>query len=140
MSAPEAHRPSLFARLAAVLSLRTISGRLIIGLVVLFGLASVIVSVVTTNSLNNSLMSSLNQQLQTATQAWRSCAFTSQAEADHNEPGQGSDNEGSGQADPDGSSPVSYGACSNSGQAVGTLEEVLLPNGTVSYKNLVSRA
>ena len=140
MPAPDPRRPSLFARLAAVLSLRTISGKLIVGLLVLFGLASVMVSVVTANSLNNSLMSSLNQQLQTATQAWRSCAFISQAEAGHNEPGQGSDNEGSGQADPDGSSPVGYGACSNSGQAAGTLEEVLLSNGTVSYKNLVSRA
>ena len=50
-------------RLAAVLSLRTISGKLIVGLVVLFGLASIIVSVVTAQSLNNSLMSSLNQQL-----------------------------------------------------------------------------
>ena len=59
--------PRRLARLAALLSLRTISGKLIIGLIVLFGLASVIVSVVTVQSLNNSLMSSLNQQLQTAT-------------------------------------------------------------------------
>ena len=49
-----------------MLSLRTISGKLIIGLLVLFGLASVLVSVITAQSLNNSLMSSLNQQLQAA--------------------------------------------------------------------------
>ena len=52
-----------------MLSPRTISGKLIVGLVVLLGLASVIVSVVTAQSLNNSLMSSLNQQLQSATHA-----------------------------------------------------------------------
>ena len=58
MSAPHVHRGR---RLAAVLSLRTISGKLIVGLLVLFGLASVIVSLITAKSLNNSLMSSLNQ-------------------------------------------------------------------------------
>ena len=56
-----------------LLSLRTISGKLIIGLVVLFGLASVVVSVVTAQSLNHSLMSSLNQQLQSATDTWYNC-------------------------------------------------------------------
>jgi hypothetical protein len=58
------------ARWASVLSYRTISGKLIIGLVVLFGLASVVVSVVTAQSLSNSLRSALDGQLQTATTAW----------------------------------------------------------------------
>jgi two-component system OmpR family sensor kinase len=72
MSAPEVHRAR---RLAAVLSLRTISGKLIVGLVVLVGAASIIVSVVTAQSLHNSLMSSLNTQLQSATMRWQNCVF-----------------------------------------------------------------
>ena len=40
MSAPPARPPGRLARWAHVLSFRTISGKLIIGLVVLFGLAS----------------------------------------------------------------------------------------------------
>ena len=75
MSAPQVHRGR---RLAALLSLRTISGKLIVGLVVLFGLASIIVSVVTAQSLNNSLMSSLNTELQAATMRWQSCVFPPQ--------------------------------------------------------------
>ena len=59
-SAARAQRPRPLTRLAALLSLRTISGKLIMGLIVLFGLASIIVSVVTAESLSNSLMSSLN--------------------------------------------------------------------------------
>ena len=70
MPASQAQRPGPRARLAGLLSWRTISGKLIIGLVVLFGLAGAAVSVVTANSLSNSLMSSLNQQLQSATQTW----------------------------------------------------------------------
>jgi two-component system, OmpR family, sensor kinase len=128
MSAPQVHRAR---RLAALLSLRTISGKLIVGLVVLFGMASIVVSLITANSLNNSLMSSLNQQLQTATQAWRTCALSSQADGDHGQPGRG---------DADASGPVGYGACSNSGQAAGTFEEVLQPSGTVTYMNRVSRS
>ena len=72
MSAPEVHRGR---GLAAVFSLRTISGKLIVGLLVLFGMASVIVSLITANSLDNSLMSSLNQQLVSATHTW-STAFS----------------------------------------------------------------
>jgi len=75
MSAPQMHRGH---RLAALLSLRTISGKLIVGLVVLFGLASIIVSVITAQSLNNSLMSSLNTELQAATMRWQGCVFPSQ--------------------------------------------------------------
>ena len=75
MSAPEVHRGR---RLAALLSLRTISGKLIIGLVVLLGAASIIVSVVTSQSLHNSLMSSLNTELQAATMRWQNCVFPPQ--------------------------------------------------------------
>src|SRR5580692_1139152 len=75
MSAPQIHRGH---RLAALLSLRTISGKLIVGLVVLFGAASIIVSVVTAQSLNNSLMSSLNQELQSAAMRWQNCVFPPQ--------------------------------------------------------------
>ncbi len=75
MSAPHVHRGR---RLAAVLSLRTISGKLIVGLVVLLGAASIIVSVVTAQSLNNSLMSSLNTELQAASMRWQNCVFPPQ--------------------------------------------------------------
>jgi hypothetical protein len=75
MSAPEVHRGR---RLAALLSLRTISGKLILGLVVLLGAASIIVSVVTAQSLHNSLMSSLNTELQAATMRWQNCVFPPQ--------------------------------------------------------------
>ena len=74
MPAPGAQPPRRLARLASVLSVRTISGKLIIGLIVLFALASVVISVVTAQSLNNSLMSSLNDQLQAATTTWTTCA------------------------------------------------------------------
>jgi two-component system, OmpR family, sensor kinase len=75
MSAPEVHRGR---RLAALLSLRTISGKLIVGLIVLLGAASIIVSVVTAQSLHNSLMSSLNTELQAATMRWQNCVFPPQ--------------------------------------------------------------
>jgi two-component system OmpR family sensor kinase len=75
MSAPQVHRGR---RLAALLSLRTISGKLIIGLVVLLGAASIIVSVVTAQSLHNSLMSSLNTELQAASMRWQNCVFPPQ--------------------------------------------------------------
>ena len=69
---------SAAARLAALLSFRTISGKLIIGLVVLLGVASIIVSVVTAESLSNSLMSSLDQQLQAASMRWHYCLYPQQ--------------------------------------------------------------
>ena len=75
MSAPHVHRGG---RLAAVLSLRTISGKLIVGLVVLLGAASIIVSVVTAQSLNNSLLSSLNTELQAASMRWQNCVLPPQ--------------------------------------------------------------
>jgi two-component system OmpR family sensor kinase len=70
MHAPETH---WLHRLAAVLSLRTISGKLIIGLIVLFGLASVVVSVVTSDSLTSSLWTSLDDQLQAASVQYYDC-------------------------------------------------------------------
>ena len=83
MPASQAQRPGLRAQLAGLLSWRTISGKLIIGLVVLFALAGAAVSLVTANSLSNSLMSSLNQQLQSATQTWFSCVQSQDGASDH---------------------------------------------------------
>ena len=104
------------ARWAGVLSYRTISGKLIIGLVVLFGLASVVVSVVTAQSLNNSLMSSLRAQVQSATTTWSNCASS----GDH-----GPDGGGPG-GDQDG-----YANCYSQGQAPGTFLAVLSSSGQV---------
>ena len=94
-------------RLAALLSLRTISGKLIVGLLVLFGLASVIVSVVTAQSLNNSLMSSLNQQLVSATHTWATCVQQGAHDGQHND----ADQNDTYQIDTD-----DYGVCSESGR------------------------
>ena len=81
MSGPSASGARGLGRLAALFSLRTISGKLIVGLALLFGVASVAVSVVTDHSLNQSLMSSLNQQLQAATDTWYSCVQHSTGDA-----------------------------------------------------------
>ena len=102
-------------RWAGVLSFRTISGKLIIGLVVLFGLASVVVSVVTAQSLNNSLMSSLRTQVQSATSRWFICA-----NPDNHSPG--------GDPDHDQQSPP---GCYASGQAPGTFLAALSASGKV---------
>jgi two-component system, OmpR family, sensor kinase len=117
--APGTQRPHRLSRLVALLSLRTISGKLIIGLVVLLGVASIIVSVVTSSSLNKSLMSSVDQQLQGATMRWQNCVSSS----------------------PDGDTDVHHGtgqgplpACY--GQAAGTFEAELTGN-TFSNLNLV---
>jgi two-component system, OmpR family, sensor kinase len=109
-------------RLAALLSFRTISGKLIIGLAVLFGLASVAVSVITNDALSHSLRSSLNQQLQTATDSWYSCVRNS-----------GHDRDDSG-----GHGGPGYSVCSNAGQAPGTFEEILA-GGAADYTNLVNQ-
>jgi two-component system, OmpR family, sensor kinase len=127
MSAPHVHRGR---RLAAVFSLRTISGKLIVGLLVLFGLASVIVSLITASSLNNSLMSSLNQQLVAATHTWSSCVQQSAQDNQRND----ADHNDAFQVDPD-----DYGVCSEIGQAPGTFEG-LLTGTSVGYKHLVSRS
>jgi two-component system OmpR family sensor kinase len=73
MSVPDARRPGRLARLTAVLSLRTISGRIIVGLVLLIVMAGAAVSVVTDNSLSHSLWTSLEQRLQTASNQYGGC-------------------------------------------------------------------
>ena len=115
---------------AALLSLRTISGKLIVGLLVLFGLASVIVSVITAQSLNNSLMSSLNQQLVSATHTWAMCVQQSAHDGQHND----ADQNDAYQIDTD-----DYGVCNESGQEPGTLEAVLTGSST-GYKHVVQQA
>jgi len=117
--APGTQRPHRLSRLAALLSPRTISGKLIIGLVVLLGAASIIVSVVTSSSLNKSLMSSVDQQLQSATMRWQNCVSSSpDGDTDvHHGTGQGPD-------------PACYG------QAAGTFEAELTGT-TFSNVNLV---
>jgi two-component system, OmpR family, sensor kinase len=121
MPARAARPHGRLARWASVLSYRTISGKLIIGLVVLFGLASVVVSVVTAQSLSNSLMSSLSAQVQSATTTWYHCA--------------NSDNHGPG-GDPDGGG--SGPACYDVGQAQGTFLAILSASGTVEECHYVS--
>ena len=135
---PSGRGPGRLARLVSLLSFRTISGRLIIGLVALVAVASVAVSVVTDSSLNQSLMGSLKQELQTATSAWYQCVQHSSM----------------GDSEPDGSGPTStgpagqttaslaspdYAQCSGDGQPPGTFE-VLLTGSSVDYKTAVSRA
>jgi hypothetical protein len=97
-----------------VLSLRTISGKLIFGLVVLFGLASAVTSLVTAHSLSNSLMSSLDGQLESATSTWLTCANNAYHDSLD---GYVAGDSGSG-ADQNGS--VNWGNCSGVGQAPGT--------------------
>ena len=120
---PGTPRPRRLSRLAALLSLRTISGKLIIGLALLFGVASIAISVVTDHSLNQSLMASLNQQLQTATDTWYSCVQHSTDDPDRDTPRH---------------APGGYGLCSNAGQAPGTFE-LLLDGKSVGYKNTVKQ-
>jgi two-component system, OmpR family, sensor kinase len=127
MSTPDPPRPHRLARLAAVLSLRTISGKLIIGLLVLFGLASVFVSVITAQSLNNSLMSSLNQQLQAAASTWTNCVVQSTLASQHHD----SDPSDASKPDPD-----DYAMCSDSGQPPGTFV-ALLTGRSIAYKHTV---
>jgi two-component system OmpR family sensor kinase len=78
MSGPSVRRRRGPGRLAALFSLRTISGRLIIGLIVLFAVASVIVSAITSQALRGSLMSSLDSQVQAATMRWQGCVTQAQ--------------------------------------------------------------
>ncbi|HEY6294914.1 MAG TPA: HAMP domain-containing sensor histidine kinase [Streptosporangiaceae bacterium] len=119
--------------LARLLSPRTISGKLIIGLFVLFGLASVVVTLVTAASLSGSLMSSLDGELQAATNTWFSCVTMAYHEHDGGfgqaqPPGQGTSQDSTGQPD--------LGTCSGQGQSPGTFVAVL--TGTqVTYKDYV---
>jgi two-component system OmpR family sensor kinase len=127
MSGPSASGARGLGRLAALFSLRTISGKLIVALVLLFGVASVAVSVVTNHSLNQSLMSSLNQQLQTATSTWYNCVQRS-SDPDHEGPVQAAYRP----------APGGYGMCSNGEQPPGTFE-LLLTGDSVEYKNTVQK-
>jgi len=126
MSGPSASGARGLRRLAALFSLRTISGKLIIGLALLFGVASVAVSVVTDHSLNQSLMSSLSQQLQAASDTWYSCVQNNTGDPDQDGPAQAAHRPAS----------AGYGMCSNASQAPGTFE-LLLTGDSVSYKNTV---
>jgi len=130
MPAPTVRSPGRLARWAGVLSFRTISGKLIIGLVVLFGLASLVVSVVTARSLSNSLTGSLRAQLQSATSTWQSCASS----GNHGPGGDDPDHDDSSAADPDNS------GCYNQGQAQGTFLAVLAPSGKVQEFHYVLEA
>jgi two-component system OmpR family sensor kinase len=114
--------------LARLLSPRTISGKLIIGLFVLFGLASVVVSLVTAASLSSSLMSSLDGELQAATSTWFSCVTMAYHEHDGGF--------GQGQPSGPGTGQLDLSACSGQGQSPGTFVAVL--TGTqVTYKDYV---
>jgi two-component system OmpR family sensor kinase len=123
MSRPSASGKRGLARLTALFSLRTISGKLIVGLALLFGVASIAVSVVTDHSLNQSLMASLNQQLQAASNTWYTCVQHSTGDPDRDTARQ---------------APPGPGMCSNGGQAPGTFE-LLLAGKSVAYKNTVKQ-
>jgi two-component system, OmpR family, sensor kinase len=111
-------------RWAGVLSFRTISGKLIIGLVVLFGLASAVVSLVTAHSLSDSLMSSLSAQVQSASSTWSHCVSP-----DSPGPGGGPDNDHG-----------DYSHCYNQGQAPGTFLAILSSSGQVQQSFYVSKS
>jgi two-component system, OmpR family, sensor kinase len=111
MPAPAVPPRGRLARWAHVLSVRTISGKLIVGLLVLFGLASAVVSLVTVQSLSNSLTGSLRAQVQAAASTWMTCAH--------------SDGQGPG-GDPD-NDHDNYPNCYNQGQAPYTFLAILSP-------------
>jgi two-component system, OmpR family, sensor kinase len=140
MSAPDARRPRGLARWSGLLSFRTISGKLIIGLVVLFGLASAAVSLVTAQSLHSSLMSSLDGQLQSATNTWSACVSQVNQEGydGHGQPPGSYPTDSAVTADQP--APGGYGTCSESGQAPGTFEAVLSASGQISYEKCVFRS
>jgi two-component system, OmpR family, sensor kinase len=127
MPAPATQPPGRLARWAHVLSIRTISGKLIIGLVVLFGLASVVVSLVTAQSLSNSLTGSLRAQVQAAASTWMTCAHSSDGQGDGQGPGGDPDNDHD-----------NYANCYSQGQAPGTFLAILSGNGQVVQSFYVS--
>jgi two-component system, OmpR family, sensor kinase len=135
MSASQAPRPRRLARWARLLSIRTISGKLIIGLIVLFGLASAAVSLVTAQSLSNSMMSSLNGQVQSATTTWSGCVGQVDQAGSYGQPPGNDSTDSAVTADQPG--PPDYGTCSESGQAPGTFEAVLSPSGQIIYDKCV---
>ena len=126
MPAPAVPPPGRLARWAHVLSFRTISGKLIIGLVVLFGLASIVVSLVTAHSLSSSLTSSLSAQVQSASSTWSNCVAS---DGHGHGPGGG----------PDGDNG-DYSHCYNQGQAPGTFLAILSPSGQVEQSFYVSKS
>jgi two-component system, OmpR family, sensor kinase len=119
--------------LARLLSPRTISGKLIIGLFVLFGLVGVVVSLVTAASLSSSLMSPLDGQLQAATNTWFGCVNM----AYHDGGRDGGYGQPPGQ-DPD-TGRASLDTCSGQGQAPGTFVAVLT-GAQVTYEAYVLKA
>jgi two-component system, OmpR family, sensor kinase len=134
---PGPARPRGLARITRLLSFRTISGKLIIGLAVLFGLVSLAVSLVTAQSLQSSLLSSLNGQLEAATNTWSNCAdmVYQDGYGNHGEPPGNDPTDGAVHADQPG--PGSYETCSESGQAPGTFEAVLSSSGQLLYTKCV---
>jgi two-component system, OmpR family, sensor kinase len=126
MPAPAVPPPGRLARWAHVLSFRTISGKLIIGLVVLFGLASIVVSLVTAHSLSSSLTSSLSAQVQSASSTWSNCVAS---DGHGHGPGGGPDGDNS-----------DYSHCYNQGQAPGTFLAILSPSGQVEQSFYVSKS
>jgi two-component system, OmpR family, sensor kinase len=124
--APAVRPPGRLARWAHVLSFRTISGKLIIGLAVLFGLASAVVSLVTAQSLSTSLMSSLSAQVRSASSTWLNCV-TSGNHGPGGGPGDGQQDSGN------------YSNCYNQGQAPGTFLAILSPSGQVEQFFYVSQ-
>jgi two-component system, OmpR family, sensor kinase len=124
MPAPAVPPRGRLARWARVLSPRTISGKLIIGLVVLFGLASAVVSVVTARSLSDSLLGSLRAQVQSATSTWMNCV--------------GSDGDGPDGDGPGGGRP-GYD-CYSRGQAPDTFLAILYSNGRVDQSFYVPKS
>jgi two-component system, OmpR family, sensor kinase len=131
MPPPTVRPPGWLARWAHVLSYRTISGKLIIGLVVLFGLASAVTSVVTARSLSNSLTGSLQAQVWSESSTWSTCAYEVNGPAGGHGPGGGG---------PDGyrPGPQDWANCATKGQAAGTFLAVLSASGTVGPYYYVS--
>ena len=135
MPAPAVRPPGRLARWAHVLSFRTISGKLIVGLVVLFGVASAAVSLVTAQSLHSSLMSALDGQLQSATNTWSSCVTM----VYHDSYDGYAPSDGGPDADQP-PSPADFESCSGNGQAPGTFAAVLSADGQVIYYTCVLRS
>jgi two-component system, OmpR family, sensor kinase len=138
----------LVRRLGGLISLRTLSGKLIVGLFVLFGLASAAVGLVTAQSLKSTLTSSLDGQLQAATNTWLSCVNTIYHDSydGHNGPpghgpgagGQAGLTADAGQAG-QGGQQDGFDSCSGVGQAPGTFEVILGGRGVV-YWNYVLKS
>jgi two-component system OmpR family sensor kinase len=88
----------------------------------------VIVSVITAQSLSNSLMSSLTQQVQAATRTWSTCVQQARIANGEHDPDR---------SDTSGIDPDDYRQCSESGQAPGTFVELMTGN-SIGYKHTVA--